>query len=255
MAAVEPIPRRKLYHEVVGRLLERIRVGEFPAGGHLPSERQLMEAYRVGRPAVREALLTLQRMGLIEISHGERARVLEPTARAVVNQVADLAQHLLATSPQSLDHLKEARLFFEVGMVRIAAAKATQTDIARLESALASHERSTDDLSRFATGDMVFHRTIASIAGNPIYLALSQAMFEWLSTFHVELVRVPGAERLTIAEHRLIFERIADRDTEGAAAAMTAHLMRANALYAQLAGAETKPQPGRRPLDQGGDSR
>ncbi len=255
MAVVEPIPRRKLYHEVVSRLLERIRVGEFPPGEHLPSERQLMEAYQVGRPAVREALLTLQRMGLIEISHGERARVLEPTARAVVNQIADLAQHLLATSPRSLDHLKEARAFFEVGMVRIAAAKATPTDIARLESSLTNHEGSLGDLSHFATGDMAFHRTIASISGNPIYLALSQAMFEWLSTFHVEMIRVPGAERLTIAEHRLIFERIADHDAEGAAAAMTAHLMRANALYAQFAGPDTKSQPRRRPLGQGGDNR
>lgn len=243
MALVEPIPRRKLYQEVVGRLLERIRAGEFPPASHLPSERQLMEAYQVGRPAVREALLTLQRMGLIEISHGERARVLEPTARAVVNQIADLAQHLLATSPQSLDHLKEARALFEVGMVRIAAAKATPADIARLEAALADHERSLSDLSRFTNGDMVFHRTIASMSGNPIYLALSQAMFEWLSKFHVELVRVPGAERLTIDEHRLIFERIADHDAEGAAAAMTAHLMRANRLYAQLAGVEAKQGP------------
>jgi DNA-binding FadR family transcriptional regulator len=243
MAVVEPIPRRKLYQEVVSRLLERIRAAEFPPGEHLPSERQLMEAYRVGRPAVREALLTLQRMGLIEISHGERARVLEPTARAVVNQIADLAQHLLATSPQSLDHLKEARVLFEVGMVRIAAAKATSADIARLEAAFVDHERSLSDLSQFTHRDMVFHRTIASISRNPIYLALSQAMFEWLSKFHVELVRVPGAERLTTDEHRLIFERIADHDAEGAAAAMTAHLMRANRLYARFTGAEPTQKP------------
>jgi GntR family transcriptional regulator, sialic acid-inducible nan operon repressor len=241
MAAVEPIPRRKLYHEVVSRLLQRIRTGEFPSGAHLPSERQLMESYGVGRPAVREALLTLQRMGLIEISHGERARVLEPTARAVVNQIADLAQHLLATSPQSLEHLKEARVFFEVGMVRIAATKANPTDVARLEAALTEHERSLADLTHFAAKDMIFHRTIASISGNPIYLALSEAMFEWLSKFHVELIRVPGAERLTIDEHRLIFERIADHDPDGAAAAMTSHLMRANKLYAQIAGGRTKP--------------
>jgi DNA-binding FadR family transcriptional regulator len=156
MAAVEPIPRRKLYHEVVRRLLERLRAGEFPPGDHLPSERQLMETYGVGRPAVREALLTLQRMGLIEIAHGERARVLEPTARAVVNQVADLAQHLLATSPQSLEHLKEARAFFEVGMVRLAAEKATPADIGRLEAALLDHESSLRDLSQFAEKDMVF---------------------------------------------------------------------------------------------------
>ena len=56
-------------------------------------------------------------------------------------------------------------------------------------------------------------------------------MFEWLAEFHTGLVRVLGAESLTITEHTAILENIAAGDVEGAAAAMTAHLTRANALY------------------------
>ena len=75
---------------------------------------------------------------------------------------------------------------------------------------------------------MAFHREIAAISGNAIYVALSQAIFEWLAEFHTGLVRLHGAEGLTIEEHKAIFERIAARDPDGAAAAMTAHLTRAN---------------------------
>ena len=68
----EQIQRRKLYQEVLDRLLERIRSGEIPPGAHLPSERELMEFYGVGRPAVREALQALERSGIVEITHGEQ---------------------------------------------------------------------------------------------------------------------------------------------------------------------------------------
>ena len=53
MNGSEPIRRRKLSHEVLDRLLSRITGGELAAGQHLPSERDLMSQYQVGRPAVR----------------------------------------------------------------------------------------------------------------------------------------------------------------------------------------------------------
>ena len=122
----EPIRRRKLSHEILDRLLARITQGELAAGDHLPSERDLMSQYGVGRPAVREALQALERMGFITITHGERARIVAPTARTMIDQVALSARHLLATSATSLEQLKEARVFFEAGMVRIAAERASK---------------------------------------------------------------------------------------------------------------------------------
>ena len=64
-------------------------------------------------------------------------------------------------------------------------------------------------IDEFLHKDMAFHREIAAISGNAIYVALSQAIFEWLTEFHTGLVRLHGAESLTIAEHKAIFERIA----------------------------------------------
>ena len=140
MIESEPIRRRKLSHEILDRLLARITQGELAAGDHLPSERDLMSQYGVGRPAVREAMQALERMGFIAITHGERARIVAPTARTMIDQVALSARHLLATSATSLEQLKEARVFFEAGMVRIAAERASKADIARV---CASDWRST----------------------------------------------------------------------------------------------------------------
>ena len=237
MIESEPIRRRKLSHEVLDRLLARITQGELAAGDHLPSERDLMSQFGVGRPAVREAMQALERMGFISITHGERARIVAPTARSIIDQVALSARHLLATSATTLEQLKEARVFFETGIVRLAAERAGTADLARLRQRLEEHRavadavEATSQLDEFLQKDMAFHRELAVMSGNAIYVALSQAIFEWLAEFHTGLVRLHGAEGLTIEEHALILERVVARDAEGAAQAMTAHLTRANSLY------------------------
>src|ERR1700743_573030 len=145
----EIIPRRKLYQEVVDRLMERIRSGEIGPGAQLPSERELMEIYGVGRPAVREALQTLERSGIVEIAHGERARVAVPTGERLLEQVASGAMHLLRTHPEMLEHVKHARLFLETGTARMAAERATEEDVARLQASIAEHRASMGDLEEF----------------------------------------------------------------------------------------------------------
>ena len=242
MNSIDPIPRRKLYQEVLDRLLARINSGEYAPGDQLPSERQLMEMFQVGRPAIREAMQTLSHMGLVTIAHGERARVTPVTAEKVIEQVGGPAKHFLATAPENLEHLKEARLFFEVGMVRIAAERATAEDLCRLEQRLQDHRACLDDPARFLNCDMAFHREIAAISGNPIYVSVSRAMFDWLAAYHIDMVRAPGAEQITIAEHTRIFEAVAAHDPDAAAAAMTDHLKRANQLYRQIESGRTGSQ-------------
>jgi DNA-binding FadR family transcriptional regulator len=231
MVAFDPIPRRKVSHDVLDRLLAEINAGRLVAGDYLPSERELMQSFQVGRPAIREAMQTLQRMGLISITHGERARVVAPTARTMLDQITGTARHILNQSPETLVNLKDARIFFEVGMARIAAARATEAQVAGLHRRLADQEAAGLDFTGFMQADVAFHREIASIAGNPIYVAVSDAMLGWLSDYHVGLLRKLGREKQTLSEHRLIVDRIGAHDVDGSAAAMLAHLTRVNDLY------------------------
>lgn len=230
MAEISPIVRRKLSHDVLDRLIDRINAGEFPRGGLLPSERQLMETFQVGRPAIREALQDLQRMGLVVITHGEGARLVEPTAQTVLDQIAVTVHHVLASS-QNLAHLKDARNFFEVGMARMAAARATPEDVAALNAIIARMEQSTDEFQTFMKYDMAFHARIAEITQNPVFVAVSEALLQWLSRYHIGELRKIGREARTLDEHRHIVDRIAAHDVEGAAAAMLQHQTRAADSY------------------------
>jgi GntR family transcriptional regulator, sialic acid-inducible nan operon repressor len=225
------IQRRKLADEVLERLLHLIESGKFEPGDKLPSERELMANFQVGRPAVREALQSLQQMGRISISHGERARVVSLTPEVMFEQIGRSARHLLSSSPQTLEQLKEARLMFELAMVRLAVPKATDEDLAKLRFTIDDLASARKADREFLSADLEFHQTIAAISGNPIFTAVSAAMLGWLADFHTELVRVYGAEDVTVNEHVAICERIAKRDVEGAVQAMSDHLTRASALY------------------------
>lgn len=233
--SVEQIQRRKLFQEVLDRLLQRIRSGEWAPGDQLPSERDLMAFYGVGRPAVREALQALASSGIVAIAHGERARVVVPTAQLLIAQVAGGAQHLLRSQPDMLAHLKETRVFLETGLARMAAERATDADVARLRLRLDEHRAAMVELDQFLPRDMAFHREIALISGNPIFPAIVEALFHWASEYYQTIVRAPGVESLTLAEHQRIVEAIAARDPDAAAQAMQEHLTRANALYRRAA--------------------
>lgn len=229
---ITPIVRRKLSQEVLERLLAGIRSGVYPVGSLLPSERELMAQFGVGRPAVREGLQALERMGLVSIVHGEGARVQALTADTVISQISETAIHLLAVDGTLLEHLKEARLAFEVGMARAAATRATEADIAALRAAFEAHRASLGDPARFLDTDLALHRLIASVSGNPVYVAVSQAMLQWLTRFHEDLVRAPGAEAITLEEHGRLIDCIARHDADGAERAIREHLLRSNERYA-----------------------
>lgn len=228
----EPIVRKKLSDEVFARLKHMIETGELKAGDDMPSERELMERYGVGRPAIREAMQALAGKGLVEISQGERAKVLRITAESIFRQVDLPAKMMLSGSSDSLEHLKSARIFFERGMIREAAAKATPEHIAELNALLAKQKQSLGDADAFIEADMEFHQYIAQISGNPIFAAVSGAMLGWLKSYHTEMLIWTGRENFTLVEHAEIIRTIEQGNADLAEKAMIKHLERSRALYA-----------------------
>jgi len=140
-------------------------------------------------------------------------------------------RHLLSADPAQHAHLREARLMFESGMVRLAAARATPTDLDALREALHLQTQATSDAALFMQRDIAFHVAIARLSRNPIFIALCQSLLDWLSTSTPRLLRAPASEALTLAEHAAILAAIEAHDPDGAAFALRAHLTRTNPLY------------------------
>lgn len=229
-----PIKKRKLSDEVLDRLLALFDSGEIRPHDEMPSERELMERFQVGRPAVREALQSLERLGLIMIRHGERAKVLEPTGDWIFDQIDFSARQLLANSAENVEFLKEARELLEAGIVKLAVERSIPADLRILERHLNAMRANKERRQEFLAADQEFHLALAKMTRNPILQTTMRAVFRWLSQYYAELLGVTGLEDLTIQEHEAIFDSIVAKDPEAAAKRISDHILRVNEHYPRV---------------------
>ena len=235
------IERQKLSDRVVALLEDEIVRGVRPLGDQLPSERELMRLFGVGRPAIREALFTLRRKGLVKVGNGTRARVTQPTPAAILGELSGAARHLLE-QPGGQQHFQEARSFFEIALARYAARHSTTKDVARLEAALAANRASINDLPAFKRTDIDFHFVLAEIPRNPIFPAIHDAMVDWLTNQRDVTLEVAGQVQIAYKAHERIFKAVASRDADAAEKAMAAHLKQLYQVYERVRdGAPAKP--------------
>lgn len=218
----ELIKQRRLSEDVADRLEQMIQSGEFSESDQLPSERDLMRLFGVGRPSVREALLHLRKIGLVEVRSGERAKVTRPTPQFVIEALASPARNLIS-APGGIQNFQHARSFFEVGLARHAALHATEDELETLKEALEENRLSIGNLKRFERTDVDFHFVLAVIARNPIFTAIHAALAEWLLEQR-RTTLATGEDMVAYRAHVAIYEAVVSRDPDRAEQAMREHL-------------------------------
>jgi len=232
-SATKTIRRRRLYEDVASGLEAMIHDGALQPGDPLPSERELTVQYGVGRTAVREALFHLQKMGVIELKSGERAKVTRPTPEVVLGGLSGAARHMLS-QPDGVRQFQDARAFFEIGLARHAAKHATAADLRALGAALETNRQSISDIAKFERTDVAFHYVLALIPRNPIFTAFHSAIAEWLvQQRHVTLASYPGQNQLAYKAHKAIHDAIVAHDPDRAERVMRAHLNQVSSAYWQ----------------------
>lgn len=225
-----PIRRRKLYEDVALGIERLIQQRRYAPGDQLPSEKEIMNEFGVGRLAVREAMLSLQKMGLVRVRSGERSRVTAPTADVLVKELSGAARLLLAEDG-GVHQFQEARALFEIGLARLAAQLATREHIEALGEALEANGRAIDNRPDFMRTDVAFHYAIAAISGNPIFTSMYNAVVAWLTEQREISGRAPNAGRAAFAAHQRIFDAIAAHNPAAAQTAMQEHLDQVAKLY------------------------
>ena len=220
---------RKRFEEIAEHVELLIFSGKLVVGDKIPSERELMERFGVGRSTVREALFTLQRKGLLNARPGAAARIARPTPQTMVSDLSGAARHLLSR-PDGVRHLQHARALLEIGLARDVALHAGPNDIAKLSEAVEANGRALDQ-STFEQTDLMFHYTLAMISHNPIFTSLSHALNEWLAEQRSVSARAGVSHHAVYLEHKAIHDAILRRDALAAEAAMETHLARVYRNY------------------------
>src|SRR5262245_41752611 len=162
---VEPIRREPLASEIARRLVDYLLSGGVEPGARIPSERQLAEAFGVGRSAVREAIAALTLIGLIEVRHGDGTYLKRPES-PLLPQVVEWGLRL---GEQRTADLVEARQKIEVIIAGLAALRRTDDDVSDLDRILRRMERESSEsgnATAFVDADVEFHLRLAEAARN-----------------------------------------------------------------------------------------
>lgn len=218
--ASRPVRRRTLSQAITEELAERIREGTYSPGDALPTERELMDQFGVGRSAARETMQALAAMGLIDIRPGRGARVLSLQAR--VAMPADLIAVLL--EGQAVEDLYEFRGCAEVEVAGLAAARATAADLDRIAAAVEGYRDVVNRGQVRVAADVEFHRALAAAAHNVVFEQVLDGLTDLLNFARREVNRVSWVPQRTLREHARIAEAIAAGDRRTARAVMRRHI-------------------------------
>ena len=172
--ALEAIQSRRLYSQIADRLCDLIRRGAYPPGSFLPSERELAASLEVSRSSVREALIAMEVLGLVDVRVGAGVAVLRVPDDAAGAGVMDRVMRMGQTEPDpelpvTLDlsveippfALLQARRLVEPETAALAAENASAAQMDGLRAAFERNLRTT------GRGRGPIRATGSSISGSP----------------------------------------------------------------------------------------
>ncbi|MGH2531289.1 MAG: FadR/GntR family transcriptional regulator [Thermomicrobiales bacterium] len=223
LASIDPIRREPLATQVARRIVEFILSEQVEPGERMPSERQLAEAFGVGRSAMREALKSLSLIGLVEVRQGDGTYLRKANA-ALLPEVIEWG--LLLGEQRTMD-LVEARQKIEAVIAGLAAERRDESDLDALEHLIQRMARATD-VDSFVEADVAFHLRVAECARNTVLRDILSNVQSLLRAWIWRVIASRGETGTSYIEHVPIFDAIARGDSAAAAAAMETHIASAS---------------------------
>jgi GntR family transcriptional repressor for pyruvate dehydrogenase complex len=222
--SLKPITKSRLSEAAIEQIKELIVSRKKEPGSKLPSERELVDQLKISRASVREALRMLEIIGLVEVKPGKGTYV-----KGVNGDLFLPLKNWLSSHKETLHNHFEARLVLEPAAAGFAALRATQSDIRKLEEALATFNEklAEDDMVGLIIADIRFHSLIGAATGNKTIEILMDTITRFLFDGWKATLRVEGRPRKTVAEHNKILQAIIEKDEKKAKTSMENHLKNA----------------------------
>lgn len=227
-------PPKQIYEQVAEQIRGAITAGKFPPDSRLPAERELASLFKVTRPHVREAIGALQNEGLVITRRGSGTYVCAVPAECLTAKPRqqDLSGQAVADfSPVSA---LGVRLILEPAIARLAAKRGKRDPQAEhYLSVMGAITDITDPKQQelWSESDRLFHRQLAMMTQDALIIKIADEIAKSMDQPLWQRLRDDGiydAERiqLYVAEHRLIYEAIANGDPEAAAFYVEQHIKR-----------------------------
>ncbi|KQS63826.1 GntR family transcriptional regulator [Rhizobium sp. Leaf371] len=203
-----------------------IQNGTLKAGEKIPSQRGFSQTLGVSRASLREALLTLETLGLLKTEAG-RGTFVAAAGENAKGASGHMAPWRYSDSYSVFD-VFQTRILLEGEIARLSAGRLTQLQLDRMEMATQTMEEcwARQDLLANVEADLAFHGTIVSACSNAMLKALYQTVRDQVTETQRQPIPITDPERMrhSIAEHRRIIAALRSNDAAAARGEMEAHI-------------------------------
>ena len=206
------IARSHAADSVFAQLAGAILRGDRAPGTTLPPERVLAEQFGASRVIVRQAVHRLAESGLVRVRQGGSTVILDPNDAADVRVVELYYRYGTRGDGEDLRQLTERQLLGAIGVVDVAARRATESDLSALAVIVEEWAASDDLEATFLEFEIRFWTTLARIGGNRVYAMETAWWFRLLRERpDLQHVRIAPA-RLRLGFIRELVRRLIARD-------------------------------------------
>lgn len=202
------VSRRRLTDQTAAALRDYILSNRLAPGTRLPAETTLAGSLGVSRNVLRQAVASLEGLGMLRVTQGSGTYVADLADTTVFQQIAAW----MGSKPLSENDYLEVRAIWERGIYELVMERATPADLDHLEE-LANAMLHTDNNTEADSLHQDFHEALLQITGNQFLVTVGTILhrFFWEFGYRDELVRKPPASRL-LEGHRSIVQILRSRD-------------------------------------------
>lgn len=208
-------------------------------GDPLPSEGEIANQLTASRNAIREAVKTLQALGIVETRHGQGTFVGDFSLNALVAGLTFRIRMAANQDLRTVRELLEIRQMLECGLIARLTDFVTKTHLAELRTLVDKMEELAERGEIFLEEDRAFHELLYRPLDNSLVIQLLQAFWE---IYHIVEPELPLEKKLpdgTVMGHRRIIEALEVGDKNAATTAMIAHF---DGIKKRIAGLQPSDQ-------------
>ena len=217
---LKAVRKKRAYEDIVKQIKGLIEKGRFKRGDRLPNERELSETFKVSRATVREGILSLETMKLVERRQGDGTYVIASSEETLIQPLAASLFH----EKDDLIDVFSLRKIIEPEVAEMAALNRTENEIHELEKILKKQEQEVAENKSPIRTDSEFHQFLACMTKNRVLERLLPALFGLLRKTRERYLQTEERKHKSVDGHRAILEAIRKGNGTAARQAMRKHL-------------------------------
>lgn len=217
-----PIKSTKVYEQVVQQIKQMIIDGTLKKGDKLPTERELSEELQVSRASIREAIKSLEVIGLLEARQGA-GNYIKDSFDQLLFEPMSMIFMLESRNPNEIVEIREA---LELQAVVLAAKNINKIELEEIKL-LVDDIKNCEDEEANAVYDKKFHYAIAKASKNVLIMSvlnvISSLIDEVIIGSRKKILSVQANKERLNNQHELIYTALNNGNTNEAYAAMKGH--------------------------------